>query len=331
MKKIVLSISTIIFVGAIAAGLTGAYFGDTETSTGNTFTAGALDLKVDNECHYFHYNPEHPEAIDDEGDSMFGYVDMGCPTGPRDEEGEGNPLWVTEWSETDLEDGVHKFFYFGDIKPGDRGEDTISLHVYDNDAWGRFSIATSSDDDNSCTEPETDAEPNCDPDGEGELDNYIRMRAWLDQGRIPGFQNVQPSTTTLGEYVTFNIDPEEGDNKHQEGEPFLRGEGQTIDSFFDIFTEIDLRGLTGPAYAAATEDEAPLCPEASEDGHNNYGPCHGLAEDGRMVGSTTYYIGWMWEFNPQAGNDAQTDSLGGDMIFEVVQHRNNPNPWTPAP
>jgi len=47
MKKILLSIMTIALVGSVAFGATKAYFSDTETSTGNTFTAGTLDLNVD--------------------------------------------------------------------------------------------------------------------------------------------------------------------------------------------------------------------------------------------------------------------------------------------
>lgn len=47
MKKIIISLSIIGAVAAIAVGGTIAYFSDTETSTGNTFTAGTLDLKVD--------------------------------------------------------------------------------------------------------------------------------------------------------------------------------------------------------------------------------------------------------------------------------------------
>ena len=52
MKKILLSLAIIAVVGAVAVGVTGAFFSDTETSTGNTFTAGAIDLKVDSEQHY---------------------------------------------------------------------------------------------------------------------------------------------------------------------------------------------------------------------------------------------------------------------------------------
>ena len=46
-KKILISLSIIGIVGAIAIGATIAYFSDTETSAGNIFVAGAMDLKVD--------------------------------------------------------------------------------------------------------------------------------------------------------------------------------------------------------------------------------------------------------------------------------------------
>lgn len=45
-KKIILSLSIIGVVAAIAVGGTVAYFSDTETSTGNTFTAGTIDISV---------------------------------------------------------------------------------------------------------------------------------------------------------------------------------------------------------------------------------------------------------------------------------------------
>jgi predicted ribosomally synthesized peptide with SipW-like signal peptide len=47
MKKIILSVAVLALVGAGVFGITRAYFSDTETSTGNTFTAGTIDIKVD--------------------------------------------------------------------------------------------------------------------------------------------------------------------------------------------------------------------------------------------------------------------------------------------
>jgi predicted ribosomally synthesized peptide with SipW-like signal peptide len=47
--KIIVSLATILVVGAAAIGGTVAYFSDVETSTGNTFTAGTIDIAVDSE------------------------------------------------------------------------------------------------------------------------------------------------------------------------------------------------------------------------------------------------------------------------------------------
>ena len=46
MKKILISLSIIGAVAAIAISATTAYFSDTETSSGNTFTAGTIDIAV---------------------------------------------------------------------------------------------------------------------------------------------------------------------------------------------------------------------------------------------------------------------------------------------
>jgi predicted ribosomally synthesized peptide with SipW-like signal peptide len=47
MSKILLSLMMIVLVCALIGGGIYAYFSDTETSTGNTFTAGTLDLNLD--------------------------------------------------------------------------------------------------------------------------------------------------------------------------------------------------------------------------------------------------------------------------------------------
>jgi len=70
-KKIIISLSVIGVVAAIAIGGTIAYFNDTETSTGNIFTAGSIDLKVDHlfqsyngsECEEFCEVPGDPQNI----------------------------------------------------------------------------------------------------------------------------------------------------------------------------------------------------------------------------------------------------------------------------
>src|SRR5680860_1308234 len=46
-KRVLFSTAVIIAVVAATIAATGAFYNDTETSTGNIFTAGAIDLKVD--------------------------------------------------------------------------------------------------------------------------------------------------------------------------------------------------------------------------------------------------------------------------------------------
>lgn len=50
MKNILISVSIIGAVAVVAVGATTAYFSDTETSVGNTFTTGTIDLKIDLQC-----------------------------------------------------------------------------------------------------------------------------------------------------------------------------------------------------------------------------------------------------------------------------------------
>jgi len=47
MKKILMSVLVIALVAVAVAGATGAWFSDTEESTGNTFTAGTMDLNIE--------------------------------------------------------------------------------------------------------------------------------------------------------------------------------------------------------------------------------------------------------------------------------------------
>src|SRR6185503_21218722 len=113
-SRMALSAATIVAAGALIAGATFAFFSDSETSTGNTFVAGSLDLKVDNSCYYNKLADGQPN----------------CPAIVDDPETESvdESTFVTSWTQTDL-GPTHKFFYFTDVKPGDFGEDTISLHV----------------------------------------------------------------------------------------------------------------------------------------------------------------------------------------------------------
>lgn len=165
-KKILMSLSVIAAAAAAVVGGTGAFFSDTETSTGNTFTAGAIDLKVDSQQRYNNAvcvngewalapgaqatNPQYPVLGDDCG-GAWGLTDLG-PT--------------------------NKFFDFTDVKPGDNGSNSISLHVFNNDAWVCATVSNLSDLDNTLTEPEDPVD--ADNLLSGELKETMIVTIWKD-------------------------------------------------------------------------------------------------------------------------------------------------------
>ena len=145
MKKIVTSLALITMIGsALAFGATKAFFSDTETSTANTFTAGAIDLKVDNESYY-----------------------------------NGLISNATSWSLKDLT--IEKFFNFLDLKPDDYGEDTVSLHVETNDAYLCANITLKTNNENGQTEPEALVDTTTGAT-QGELAGLVNFMWWADDG-----------------------------------------------------------------------------------------------------------------------------------------------------
>ncbi len=157
-----MSASMIAFVGALVLGGTQAFFSDTETSTGNTFTAGDIDLQIGNESYAFDYN---------------------IP-GIEDPQGAYVQTELTSWAITDLT--VERFFNFIDLKPGDYGQDTIDIRVGSNDAWVCAAANITADLDNDITEPE-DEESGSNTDGDdgtpdGDLDSELTFAFWVDDG-----------------------------------------------------------------------------------------------------------------------------------------------------
>jgi len=139
----------IAFVGALVVGATGAFFSDSETSTGNTFTAGAIDLTIGNDSYY------------------------------TNEAGDLVSSATTSWAIGDLDGEV--FFSFSDLKPGDIGEDTISINVDDNDAWACMANNITATPENGQTEPEAEDDDSDEADS-GELQDELMFAAWHDDG-----------------------------------------------------------------------------------------------------------------------------------------------------
>lgn len=151
-----------IGLASAGAGLgTTAYFSDEESFTDNSLTAGELDLKLDYKSTY----SGGPGRLD-EIDALYPDFDV-----EEVEEGVyltgevpdvGDFTWADEVQERDLCDpelnlvdgeGV-PVFNLDDVKPGDTGEVTISLHICDNPSWLWMNGELTENAQNGINEPE---------------------------------------------------------------------------------------------------------------------------------------------------------------------------------
>src|SRR3989344_4011502 len=267
-RSILLSSVVIAFVASLVFAGTQAFFSDTETSTGNTFTAGELDLTIDNTSYGFDYNnPNNPEPV-----------------------GEWGPNGANTWALSDLTDQL--FFSFEDLKPGDYGEDTISLHVQ-NDAWACMAFDLTSTPDNGINDPETDAGDVTDGVDGGELQNYLSFLFWND----------------------------DGDNVYEDGETI-------IDALSGLPGEAFSGNWLAIADSSGLSTTTPL--QAGDATFIGKGWCFGAMTatpapqqtnpNGPTVGNTGFTCNGAGNHN-----GAQTDGIVVDVHFYAEQSRNNAN------
>src|SRR3989344_4999876 len=267
-RKILMSLGVLVFVVALSLGVTGAFFSDTETSTGNTFTAGDIDLQIDNES----YVTDSTGAL------------VASPE--------------TSWGLKDLVPGVDHFFDFDDLKPGDVGEDTISIHVGSYDAWMCAAARVMVNSDETCTDPEqTDETGNCvvETDGtNGDLASQLNFMFWHD----------------------------DGDNVLEEGEtPFLGGPLSNIGSAGQITLADSVSSILG--------QNIPI--PGGTTFYIGKAWCFGAltastTAQGKLPGSTNGPLvrgtGVSCDGAP-FNNISQTDKVQGDLQFYATQSRNN--------
>ena len=259
-KKILISVSVIALAAAIVVGGTVAFFSDTETSTGNTFTAGAIDLKIDNKSY----------RSDESGNMVLSSE--------------------TSWDLRNL--GNEIFFNFTDLKPGDMGEDTISIHIDNNDAWMCMSTRITATPENGITEPEA-ADDTTTGSDQGELQDAINFAFWVDDG-----DNV--------------LERDEFDKGVWEGtaQEFMNTSPRIIaDSTFNIFGQVVGTPVKGDSIFHIAKawcfGKLTLNPVATGSGQNPT-VATGITCDGS-----------------QLDNSTQTDGIEGDISFFAVQSRNN--------
>jgi predicted ribosomally synthesized peptide with SipW-like signal peptide len=197
-------LSSLLIIGLLAVvtgSTTMALFNDTETSIDNTFTAGALDLEMGWNESYNGELIESQELTNDPG-----------------------PI-----------------FDLPDLKPGDVGEATLSFHIYDNPGYVYLKVNQTEDADNSCTEPEANAE-NGDCGTDGELPENINLDVWYDDGdneRQPNetlifngtAEEIEDTNLSNGKLLDSNHDTEEAD-------PFPNSTTQYLGFAWDIPGEV---------------------------------------------------------------------------------------------
>ncbi len=254
---------SILFAGAILAGGTGAFFGDTETSTGNTFATGVIDLKIDNESY----------VTNEEGKLVFSQE--------------------TSWGLSELTNQL--FFNFLDIKPGDIGEDTISLHINSNNAWACMSIKLAKTPENGQSEPEALVD-HTKGANQGELQRELYFVFWGD----------------------------DGDNVYEKGEKIFK-KGSAKNLFNEkLWTLADSKGniwsgnkdpikanstrFVGKAWCFGDIKETPI----NQDGSGKTG------NNGPLVRGTGFECS-----GKDVGNEFQSDGIVVDVNFYATQSRSN--------
>ena len=287
-RKIMLSIGSVVFMGALAVGATGAFFSDTEVSHANTFTAGAVDLKVDSQSHYagLKCTPSTSPAgyqwvVEDQavGTTRPDLVGQSC---------DGS------WTATELGPTNH-FFNISDVKPGDPGEDTVSLHIdnngKNNPAWACANIAVTGNAENGTTSPEVAAGDSATLNGpfDGELAQNIQFVIWRDDA----------STSPVVA----------GDNIHQATEKILYT-GPLVSGPITGTTSVTL------PLADSTTGTGPLNP--GTDGYIGMAWCAGTISVSPTTGAISCDGSSM-------GNQTQTDGMTADVTLNVTQFRNQPN------
>lgn len=260
MKRgILFSIATIIFVSAALTGGTGAFFSDIETSEGNTFTAGAIDLQIDNESYF---NGEFRDDL--------------------------------SWAQKDLDGEL--FFNYADLRPGDEGEDTISLHPGGNDAWVCMDVTLTATDDNGLTDAESEVDNTAGPIGEGELQEHINFVWWPDDG-----DNVLEDDEAAGVVFSGTLADIDGLSL-----AFADTSGTAV------FGNSPLAGSStsyvGKAWCFGEITLDPLTQDGGDQGRNPADNDSGIECDGSGV-----------------GNESQSDSVVGTIEFRAVQSRHNPD------
>jgi len=308
-------------VASAGAGLgTSAYFSDEETFETNDLTAGEFDLQVDWQVTYagpngFEYVTASPDNYRNDDidtlarDGLFNLISgadgVRDPIDGRD--AIANRAFGTDFHAlTDAQAAVVETAFrspfsdvpadlaeqrpiidLSDVKPGDSGTVSFSLHLFDNPGYVWLNGGLIETRENGHTEPEAEDPDTVGPADEvsASLDSDVEL---LDEIRVT---------------VWYDLD---GDAEVDGDEPVLLG-GDA-----DPTSNPTLRELLA---LCSTSDGVPLDGTAD--------PAAGAAGRACFANSTTYYVGLRWELPVDHANQIQSDSVAFDLGFYAEQCRHN--------
>ncbi|MFC6989068.1 SipW-dependent-type signal peptide-containing protein [Haloplanus sp. GCM10025708] len=330
-RKLLTGLGT-IGLASMGAGLgTSAYFSDVETYEDNELTVGEFDLKLDWQQTYTGpegtvYVNAYPDSYvnDPANPDQLQRDQMGFPEQGSD--AVRDPIFTREEIAANLSLGVddpqvESVFrsqfedvpdYFApleralveidDVKPGDEGRLSFSLHLFDNPGYIWMQGVLLDDAENGVNEPESKDPQEDDPLGpdsgtatSGELADAIRVDVWYD-------------ADCDGEY--------DGDADDY----VFRGSLADALSLLSSGTGIPLDADSSTPYAAVTGDDTdgdglPDADLGVADGVSGARDC--------FANSTTYCVGFRWHLPVDHANEIQSDSVRFDVGFYAEQCRHN--------
>ncbi|MFB6108863.1 MAG: SipW-dependent-type signal peptide-containing protein [Haloplanus sp.] len=316
---------------SVGAGLgTSAYFNDTETFGNNRLTAGEFDLKLDWQQTYtgpdgtvyvdafpdnFLNDPANPDELqrnqfgtpvtgsDDVRDPLFTREEIAANLNTSVDDPQVESAFRSQFADvpeyfTPLERALVDV---GDVKPGDEGHLSLSLHLFDNPGyiWMQGSLLENAE--NGVNEPESKDVDEDDPLGEtsgtatsGELADEIRVDIWYDA-------DCNGAYDADDDYV-------------------FRGSLADALTLLSTGDGIPLDGDPSTPYAAVTGDDTTGdgLPDA------NLGLASGVdAARDCFADHATYCVGFRWYLPLDHANEVQSDSVAFYVGFYAEQCRHN--------
>lgn len=269
-RKVLAAIGSMGAAGAIAGAGTTAFFSDSERFRNNEIVAGSSDLKVDWQEHYNGVLVEQFPAPETR-------LQLQQAEDPCEEL-------------IDVPDGLEApLIDLTDVKPGDRGEVTFSLHACDMDSYLWMTGELLQNNENGLTEPEA-ADPDENGGEPGELPSEVQVRIWYD----PDCSNTLDTEGDSPEEVFF--------------------EGSLADAIELLSTSngIPLDGDRSTPYSETT---------SSNDGLE---PAPGASESREcFTAGVTHCVALEWWLPADHGNEVQTDGAVFDLGFYAEQCTGN--------